>query len=127
MICRVNITLGPKEERQLITGMHTVADIHCAYCEQVLGWKYVRFPVKNYFAYIVVVTLWLVRAITICHRSCSVPFIMSCPSHPPRNFHSCTYNNHISYYYLHRIPVVFPWITSELVNSRVSVNSKSVP
>ena len=40
---RVNITLGPKEERLLMTGLHTVADIYCTCCNTVLGWKYVRF------------------------------------------------------------------------------------
>ena len=38
----VNVTLGPREERLLITGMHTVADIHCTSCNTVIGWKYVR-------------------------------------------------------------------------------------
>ena len=38
--CRVNVTLGPREDRVLITGLHTVADIHCITCGQVLGWKY---------------------------------------------------------------------------------------
>ena len=28
------------EDRILITGLHTVADIHCNSCETVLGWKY---------------------------------------------------------------------------------------
>ena len=40
----VNVTLGPKEDRLLITGLHTVADIYCSCCQQVLGWKYVRTP-----------------------------------------------------------------------------------
>ena len=40
---RVNITLGPKEERLLMTGLHTVADIYCTCCNTTLGWKYVRF------------------------------------------------------------------------------------
>lgn len=39
---RVNVTWGPKEERVLITGLHTVADIYCTSCNTVLGWKYVR-------------------------------------------------------------------------------------
>jgi hypothetical protein len=26
--------------RLLITGLHTVADIYCSCCQQVLGWKY---------------------------------------------------------------------------------------
>ena len=38
----VNVTLGPKEVRQLMTGEHTVADIHCTSCNTVIGWKYVR-------------------------------------------------------------------------------------
>lgn len=37
----VNVTLGPREERLLITGLHTVADIHCTSCNTVIGWKYV--------------------------------------------------------------------------------------
>lgn len=40
-ICRVNVSLGPKEERNLLTGLHTVADIFCTNCNSVLGWKYV--------------------------------------------------------------------------------------
>eukprot|EP00798_Chlamydomonas_sp_ICE-L_P024953 gene24953-10611_t len=38
----VNVSIGPQEERQLITGLHTVADVHCACCDTVLGWKYFR-------------------------------------------------------------------------------------
>eukprot|EP00243_Klebsormidium_subtile_P003342 TRINITY_DN16708_c0_g1_i1.p1 TRINITY_DN16708_c0_g1~~TRINITY_DN16708_c0_g1_i1.p1 ORF type:complete len:112 (-),score=2.05 TRINITY_DN16708_c0_g1_i1:569-904(-) len=36
----VNVTLGPKEDRHLTTGLHTVADIYCSCCQQILGWKY---------------------------------------------------------------------------------------
>ncbi|CAN6552619.1 unnamed protein product [Malus baccata var. baccata] len=36
----VNISLGPIEERQLTSGLHTVNDIHCSSCLQILGWKY---------------------------------------------------------------------------------------
>ncbi|KAJ7561692.1 hypothetical protein O6H91_03G038000 [Diphasiastrum complanatum] len=36
----VNVRLGPKEDRQLITGLHTVNDIYCSCCQQVLGWRY---------------------------------------------------------------------------------------
>jgi len=36
----VNVRLGTPEDRHLITGRHTVADIHCACCNTVLGWKY---------------------------------------------------------------------------------------
>mmetsp|Transcript_10105 Transcript_10105/g.30877 ORF Transcript_10105/g.30877 Transcript_10105/m.30877 type:complete len:93 (+) Transcript_10105:195-473(+) len=38
---RVNVGVGDKEERMLITGLHTVADIFCNVCLSVLGWKYV--------------------------------------------------------------------------------------
>ncbi|KAG6548039.1 hypothetical protein Mapa_010473 [Marchantia paleacea] len=36
----VNVCLGPREDRLLNTGLHTVADIYCNNCHQVLGWKY---------------------------------------------------------------------------------------
>jgi Yippee zinc-binding/DNA-binding /Mis18, centromere assembly len=35
-----NVMVGPREDRLLITGLHTVADIHCSECHDVLGWKY---------------------------------------------------------------------------------------
>ncbi|CAO3670140.1 unnamed protein product [Rhizopus stolonifer] len=38
----LNITLGTKEERMLLTGIHTVADITCNQCQIKLGWKYLR-------------------------------------------------------------------------------------
>ncbi|KAL6645467.1 hypothetical protein ACP70R_017075 [Stipagrostis hirtigluma subsp. patula] len=36
----VNISLGPNEDRYLITGLHTVNDIYCSCCQQLLGWRY---------------------------------------------------------------------------------------
>jgi len=36
----VNVFPGPQEDRILITGLHTVADIFCINCESILGWKY---------------------------------------------------------------------------------------
>ncbi|RRT63458.1 hypothetical protein B296_00041924, partial [Ensete ventricosum] len=39
---RVNVTVGIKEERLMITGMHTVSDIFCVGCGSIVGWKYVR-------------------------------------------------------------------------------------
>ncbi|KAL6883393.1 hypothetical protein ACP4OV_010807 [Aristida adscensionis] len=36
----VNITLGPKEDRHLMTGLHTVSDIYCNCCQEMLGWRY---------------------------------------------------------------------------------------
>ncbi|KAL7083096.1 hypothetical protein ACP275_14G140700 [Erythranthe tilingii] len=38
----VNVFTGRKEDRQLMTGMHTVADINCRDCKHVLGWMYVK-------------------------------------------------------------------------------------
>ncbi|KAJ8766852.1 hypothetical protein K2173_009155 [Erythroxylum novogranatense] len=38
----MNVALGPKEDRYLLTGLHTVADVYCADCREVLGWKYER-------------------------------------------------------------------------------------
>ncbi|KFY55535.1 hypothetical protein V497_06884 [Pseudogymnoascus sp. VKM F-4516 (FW-969)] len=37
----INITIGRPVSRQLATGAHVVADISCAICEKVVGWKYV--------------------------------------------------------------------------------------
>lgn len=31
---------GRKEDRQMMTGLHMVADVHCGDCREVLGWKY---------------------------------------------------------------------------------------
>lgn len=39
----MNITLGPPVERMMISGLHTVEDIFCCSCGQLLGWKYVSF------------------------------------------------------------------------------------
>ncbi|GFY83768.1 Yippee family putative zinc-binding protein [Actinidia rufa] len=39
----VNVTLGEKEERMMMTGMHTVVDIFCVGCGSLVGWKYVRW------------------------------------------------------------------------------------
>lgn len=38
----VNVTVGEKEERMMMTGMHTVVDIFCVGCGSIVGWKYVR-------------------------------------------------------------------------------------
>ncbi|BFG32818.1 hypothetical protein CerSpe_190920 [Prunus speciosa] len=38
----MNIIVGQKEDRQLITGVFSIADIFCSNCGEVLGWKYVR-------------------------------------------------------------------------------------
>ena len=38
----MNIMAGPEEDRQLMTGLHTVAAVDCSDCRGVLGWKYER-------------------------------------------------------------------------------------
>ncbi|CAL1373673.1 unnamed protein product [Linum trigynum] len=38
----MNVGIGAKEDRNLMTGLHTVADVHCSDCREVLGWKYER-------------------------------------------------------------------------------------
>ncbi|XP_048319814.1 protein yippee-like At4g27745 isoform X1 [Ziziphus jujuba] len=38
----MNVMVGPKEDRHLMTGLHTVADVYCSDCHEVLGWKYER-------------------------------------------------------------------------------------
>jgi len=40
----INTNLGRREERKLLTGMHTVADLHCASCDSALGWMYIKAP-----------------------------------------------------------------------------------
>ncbi|XP_052200744.1 protein yippee-like At5g53940 [Diospyros lotus] len=37
----VNISVGPVEERIMLSGPHTVSDIFCCCCGQLVGWKYV--------------------------------------------------------------------------------------
>ncbi|CAJ2670717.1 protein yippee-like At3g08990 [Trifolium pratense] len=36
----VNVTVGEKENRMMITGLHTVVDIFCVTCGSIVGWKY---------------------------------------------------------------------------------------
>ncbi|KAL0956637.1 hypothetical protein HGRIS_002770 [Hohenbuehelia grisea] len=36
----VNVKLGRREDRQLLTGVHTVADVFCLGCNDRLGWFY---------------------------------------------------------------------------------------
>ncbi|CAN1779241.1 Protein yippee-like At4g27745 [Linum perenne] len=38
----MNVAVGEKEDRNLATGLHTVADVYCSDCREVLGWKYER-------------------------------------------------------------------------------------
>ncbi|KAH7444015.1 hypothetical protein KP509_02G060500 [Ceratopteris richardii] len=36
------VDIGPKVDRPLLTGLHTVADIKCSNCHELLGWKYLK-------------------------------------------------------------------------------------
>ncbi|KAK6943510.1 Yippee/Mis18/Cereblon [Dillenia turbinata] len=45
--CSVNVTVGEKEERMMMTGMHTVVDLFCVGCGEILGWKYEIAYEKN--------------------------------------------------------------------------------
>lgn len=42
MTCSINVTIGPKEDRVLTTGLHTVCDIFCASCDDNVGWTYLH-------------------------------------------------------------------------------------
>ena len=42
-----NVSVGGLEERMMLSGMHTVADIFCCFCGQNVGWKYVRTLTLN--------------------------------------------------------------------------------
>lgn len=38
---------GQEEERMLMTGLHTVADISCKVCNSNIGWIYLKSPELN--------------------------------------------------------------------------------
>ncbi|KAG7357234.1 Yippee zinc-binding/DNA-binding /Mis18, centromere assembly family protein [Nitzschia inconspicua] len=38
----VNVTIGPAEDRALITGLHSVCDIFCKRCNHMVGWTYAK-------------------------------------------------------------------------------------
>ncbi|VVB05815.1 unnamed protein product [Arabis nemorensis] len=43
----VNISIGKREVRMMITGLHTVTDIFCVGCGSNVGWKYEIAHDKN--------------------------------------------------------------------------------
>ena len=43
----VNVSVGEKEDRLMITGLHTVADIFCIGCGSIVGWTYETAFEKN--------------------------------------------------------------------------------
>ncbi|KAL3524433.1 hypothetical protein ACH5RR_017267 [Cinchona calisaya] len=38
----MNVVLGQNEDRQLMSGIFTIANIYCSRCGEDLGWKYIR-------------------------------------------------------------------------------------
>ncbi|KAH0621125.1 hypothetical protein JD844_022164 [Phrynosoma platyrhinos] len=46
----VNVGCGPAEQRLLLTGLHSVADIFCESCKTTLGWKYAMSEVSGLIA-----------------------------------------------------------------------------
>lgn len=40
----INTHLGKREDRKLLTGLHTVADLLCSTCDTSLGWVYIKAP-----------------------------------------------------------------------------------
>ncbi|KAM7270058.1 hypothetical protein ACFE04_029272 [Oxalis oulophora] len=42
-----NVSVGEKEDRMMITGLHTVADIFCVGCGSIVGWTYETAHEKN--------------------------------------------------------------------------------
>lgn len=38
----VNVSIGPSDDRRLITGLHTVCDIFCKRCKTLIGWTYLK-------------------------------------------------------------------------------------
>ena len=39
-LCLPNTKTDAPSSRQLVTGVHTVSDVRCAFCNSMLGWKY---------------------------------------------------------------------------------------
>lgn len=37
-----NIIAGQKHDKELMTGLFSIADIYCSNCGEELGWKYIR-------------------------------------------------------------------------------------
>lgn len=38
----MNTVIGKPEDRRLLTGMHTIADLSCQGCDTVIGWTYLK-------------------------------------------------------------------------------------
>mmetsp|Transcript_6830 Transcript_6830/g.6052 ORF Transcript_6830/g.6052 Transcript_6830/m.6052 type:complete len:118 (+) Transcript_6830:4-357(+) len=38
----VNVFYGPEEDKEMMTGLHKVCDIHCKQCMKLVGWTYMH-------------------------------------------------------------------------------------
>ncbi|KAI8028743.1 Protein yippee-like [Camellia lanceoleosa] len=38
----MNVVLGYKEDRELLSGVFTICEVRCCKCGEELGWKYIR-------------------------------------------------------------------------------------
>lgn len=38
----MNVVAGQRQDKKLMTGVYTIADIFCSNCGELLGWKYIR-------------------------------------------------------------------------------------
>ena len=63
LFLRVNVSTGEKEDRMMMTGLHTVVDIFCIGCGSIVGWKYVSFNIQNswfMYLYLLLLVTWIV-------------------------------------------------------------------
>ncbi|CAL8069195.1 unnamed protein product [Calicophoron daubneyi] len=80
----VNVDFSEAKQRVLLTGIHFVADVYCACCNNMIGWKYERAfePSQRYKEGKVIVELahliknngWDTEWLGPVHRSSSLPF-----------------------------------------------------
>ncbi|CDW86254.1 UNKNOWN [Stylonychia lemnae] len=40
-LASVNYFKGPEQDKAMMTGLHTVSDIHCKSCMKTIGWTYI--------------------------------------------------------------------------------------
>lgn len=38
----MNVIEGPEQLKTMTTGEHVICAVSCVYCQEILGWKYVR-------------------------------------------------------------------------------------
>lgn len=73
---RVNVDVGPAQEKMLITGLHSICDVHCTTCRAYLGWRYVSWTLAKL---VVLPSLRLVRSPTQKQEVCRDPLTQDTP------------------------------------------------